>query len=201
MSSEISLITCVNQLDFIGEKGGLLYRISADLFFLKKTTMNSVVIMGYKTYAEIGKALPLRENIVVFNKQKGTPSFAENIHAEPSYDSAIEWAKKHHPSKPIFVIGGEMLYKEAFRKGVDYIYLTYVHDNKIGDTSFIPRNEILKDFHIYNTETWNHHFKDKKTIHTEHPTEYSFQIFRHNKHLKHVDEMIDVITMMKNSNV
>lgn len=49
----------------IGRDNELLWHISADMKYFRKTTMGAPVIMGYKTWLSIGRPLPGRRNIVI----------------------------------------------------------------------------------------------------------------------------------------
>ena len=66
----VSLIAAVSDNGIIGRDGGLPWRLPADLPFFKLTTLGHTVIMGRKTWDELGKPLPNRRNIVV-TRNKG----------------------------------------------------------------------------------------------------------------------------------
>lgn len=135
----INLIACTNKTDSIGDKGELLYKFDRDLQYFKRTTMGSCVIMGAKTFLEIGRELPGRLNVVVADMRRGRPEFIPaNVIVKNSLDDALHYLFGNvSESKKIFIIGGASLYNEALinhRKIIDRVYLNVVVDNKVGDT-------------------------------------------------------------------
>ncbi|MFN7294793.1 MAG: dihydrofolate reductase, partial [Bacteroidota bacterium] len=64
-SLKISVIAAIAENNGIGLNNQLLWHLPDDLQFFKKTTLNSSIIMGRKTFQSIGKALPKRQNIVI----------------------------------------------------------------------------------------------------------------------------------------
>ena len=62
---EKSIIVAISDNNAIGRDNQLLWHISEDLKFFKRTTLGSPVIMGRKTFESIGRPLPKRVNIVV----------------------------------------------------------------------------------------------------------------------------------------
>ena len=61
----ISIIVAVAQNGVIGDKNSLLWHISEDMRFFKRTTSGHPVIMGRKTYESLGRPLPNRTNVVI----------------------------------------------------------------------------------------------------------------------------------------
>ena len=61
----ISIIVAVAQNGVIGDKNALLWHISEDMRFFKRTTSGHPVIMGRKTYESLGRPLPNRTNVVI----------------------------------------------------------------------------------------------------------------------------------------
>lgn len=113
----------------IGDNNALLWHIAEDMRRFRTITLGSPVIMGRKTYESIGRPLPGRTNIVVTRQQitiEGcivAPSLAEAIAACPQ------------PCAEIFIIGGAQIYAQALPIA-DRLYLTVVHREYEGDTSF-----------------------------------------------------------------
>ena len=54
----------------IGGNGKILWHLPEDLKNFKKLTLNSVVIMGRKTFESIGRPLPNRTNIILTKNKK-----------------------------------------------------------------------------------------------------------------------------------
>ena len=62
---EKCLIVPIADNGAIGKNNELLWHISEDLKFFRRTTLGCPVIMGRKTFESIGRPLPKRQNIVV----------------------------------------------------------------------------------------------------------------------------------------
>ena len=60
-----NIIVAISDNNAIGKDNALLWHISEDLRFFRRTTLGSPVIMGRKTFESIGRALPGRVNIVI----------------------------------------------------------------------------------------------------------------------------------------
>ena len=92
-------------------------------------TVGHSVIMGRRTWESIGKPLPGRQNIVVTR----TPGkSAPGIKFACSLEDALERANL---PEPVFVIGGEALYREALPRA-DLLYLTEIQRDFEGDARF-----------------------------------------------------------------
>ena len=139
--------------------------MKADLKRFKELTKGKAVIMGRKTYESIGRPLPDRLNIVITRNSHYDPpelrvpfmmpmgpfktkwseedkcfySYMENkevpyqtvsLNAQAAVDVAHLFGYKE-----VFVIGGAQIYQE-FMPYADRIYLTKIHGNFEGDTSF-----------------------------------------------------------------
>ncbi len=62
----ITMIAAVAENLAIGKNGNLLWNIPEDLKHFSSTTRHHVIIMGYRTFEEVGKKpLPNRTNIVL----------------------------------------------------------------------------------------------------------------------------------------
>jgi dihydrofolate reductase len=125
----ISLVAAVAENGINGRDGGLPWRLPADLRFFKLLTLGHTVIMGRRTWDEIGKPLPNRRNIVVTrNKALEFPG-AERA---PYLGSALALTVAEDE---VFVIGGGKIYTEALPMA-HRMYLTHVHAEVEGDTRF-----------------------------------------------------------------
>lgn len=125
----LTLIVAIADNGVIGKDGQLPWRIPEDLRFFKNTTMGHAIIMGRKTYAEVGKPLPGRRNIVVSR----TADKYEGAEIARSLEEAVELARKTDESP--FVIGGSTIFAEALPIATR-IFLTEVHRQAEGDTYF-----------------------------------------------------------------
>ena len=132
----LSLITAMDSNRLIGNNNSLPWHLPADLAFFKATTMGKPVIMGRKTFASIGKALPGRQNIVV---TRDCNFDAPDCEVASSIDAAITLVDN---AKEVMLIGGASLYQQTIDVA-DIIYLTLIHHEFKGDTWF---PEINPDF-------------------------------------------------------
>jgi dihydrofolate reductase len=125
----LTIIAAVGRRGELGLAGGLPWRLPGDLAFFKRTTMGHPVIMGRRTFDEVKKPLPGRENIVVTrNREWG----AEGVVAVASLEAAIAHCAGRDEA---FVIGGAEIYRQAL--GVaDRMILTRIDGEFEADTWF-----------------------------------------------------------------
>lgn len=172
---KLNLIACVNKKNALGKNGELLYRFSQDFEWFKMVTTGGVVVMGVKTYLEIGKPLPGRINIVVADPRRPEPILSEGIILVHSLEEALSVAG-FNTEREVFVIGGASLYQEAFTLGVDYIYRTKVQDESDGDVFFIEEESIEKSFCLLTG-----HIEPFESVNqiTGETLNYRFEIWKH----------------------
>lgn len=129
----ISIIVAVAQNGVIGDKNSLLWHISEDMRFFKRTTSGHPVIMGRKTYESLGRPLPNRTNVVISR----TLGELDGCTVVRSLEEAIALFPTE---EEVFVIGGAQIYALALDIA-DRFYLTRVGHDYEGDTSFPTWNE------------------------------------------------------------
>lgn len=133
---EKCIIVAIADNNAIGRDNALLWHISEDLKFFKRTTTGCPVIMGRKTFESIGRPLPKRTNIVVsrgFDAPEGiivvgSLSEAYTVAGSsviPDSSSVIPSAAEESPSR-CFVIGGGQIYAQALADA-DRLVVTHVH--------------------------------------------------------------------------
>lgn len=126
---KLTIIAAIGRNGEIGRGGGLPWRLPADLAFFKRTTMGHAVIMGRRTFDEVKKPLPGRENIVVTRNR----SFAaDGVVAVASLDDAIAHCAGREEA---FVIGGAEIYRQALAIA-DRMILTRIDGEFEADTHF-----------------------------------------------------------------
>ncbi len=125
----INIVVAISENQVIGRKGGLPWRLSADLKRFKAVTMGNPLIMGRKTHESIGRALPGRANIVVSRRPEYS---AIGCEVATSLDAALAIAGQ---VDEVMVVGGAALYAAAV-VAAERIYLTRVHVDIEGDTLF-----------------------------------------------------------------
>ena len=135
----IGLIVAYTKNRVIGNKGQIPWRIKGEQKRFRELTTGNVVIMGRKSYEEIGRPLPNRFNIIVSR----TGDFkAENMITVPSLAEAIEYAKKNRPDENIYLSGGAGIYKEGISLA-EKLFITEVDATIEGDTFFPEFDESL----------------------------------------------------------
>ena len=162
----VSLIVAVSSNGVIGRDGGLPWYLPADLKHFKRTTMGHHLIIGRKTWEEVGKPLPGRTMVVVTRSRRFAPEGAQVVR---SVEQALELATGD--DEP-FIGGGSQIYRIALARDlVDRIYLTRIHAEVEGDTHF-------PDFDLDEWElvTEEHHEADEKN-----EFDYSFLIFERSR--------------------
>lgn len=138
---EINAIACVSQNGVIGSKNQLPWgkSLKKDLKYFSDTTKGSCVIMGNNTFESIGSILPNRHNIVISGRSIRWSKYLLDI--VNSFDQALKTADSIGFRK-VFIIGGESVYKQAF-KYIDNLYITRVLKDFKGD-AFFPKFDDLK---------------------------------------------------------
>ena len=134
---EKCIIVAIADNNAIGRANALLWHISEDLKFFKRTTSGSPVIMGRKTFESIGRPLPKRTNIVV---SRGFDA-PEGVVVVPSLEEAYKAASAAIPDEigdtRCFVIGGGQIYAQALCN-VDRLIVTHVHTVIEDADTFFP---------------------------------------------------------------
>ena len=155
---EKCIIVAIADNNAIGRNNELLWHISEDLRFFKRTTLGSPVIMGRKTFESIGRALPGRVNIVV---SRGF-SPGEEVEVVNSLEDAFAVAEDTNLEK-CFVIGGGQIYAQAL-DFADRLVVTHVHTVIEDADTFFP---------AINPEIWNVVQRSEKF--TDEETGYQFE--------------------------
>lgn len=128
----LSIICALTQNSAIGNKGGLLYYLPADLKHFKNLTTGHTIVMGRKTFESLPKgALPNRRNVVITRQ---TDYAAPNIEVFHSFDEALQACAT---DEEVFIIGGESIYEAALPKA-DRLYLTHIEATPDEADTFFP---------------------------------------------------------------
>lgn len=132
----VSIIAARSKNGVIGKDGQIPWRISGEQSQFKELTTGNAVIMGRKSYEEIGKPLPHRLTVVVSSTKSYGPYFDKDtsLMTAPSLEAAIKLAKDGDNNREVYVAGGEGIFKEALSKDlVDKVFLTEVDTIVEGD--------------------------------------------------------------------
>lgn len=124
----IALIAAKSRNGVIGRDGKIPWNIPNEKRFFKEMTMGHLVVMGRKSYEEIGRPLPGRTTLVVSKTQNFDHQGCVTV---KSLQEAIEFANE----RTLFVAGGAALYKEALPLA-DILYLTEIDSEVEGDVYF-----------------------------------------------------------------
>ena len=116
----VGLIVARSKNNVIGKNGQIPWRIKGEQKQFKELTTGNIVVMGRKSYEEIGRPLPNRLNIIVSRTKKFE---GENLLTASSVQEAISLATNdailaqyevlQAGQKNIYIAGGYGLYKEA----------------------------------------------------------------------------------------
>lgn len=132
----ISLIAAMSLDRTIGRDGELPWRLSADLAQFKAATMGKPVIVGRKTYDNIGRPLPGRALIVM--TRSPSASCAPGVRYVRSIEEALTEAKTAAlklKTDEIFVAGGAEVYHQTLPMA-RRILLTVVDAHIQGEARF-----------------------------------------------------------------
>lgn len=133
----IALIVAYAKNRVIGNHGCIPWQIKGEQKRFKELTTGNIVVMGRRSYEEIGRPLPNRTTFVI----SGTKNFdEENVKTVTSLQEAIRLSG----NKDIYIAGGARLYREAIPL-VEKMYITEIELDIAGDT-FFP--EIDKELFI-----------------------------------------------------
>ncbi len=119
----------------IGAEGKIPWKCPADMKFFKvltTTTRNpnktNAIIMGRTTYESMGKPLPNRLNIVLSKMPCELNQRKEGVFFMQDFNEAIDQLEEMPDIETIYVIGGEMVYRQAIsHPKCDKIYFNAIH--------------------------------------------------------------------------
>ena len=144
---EKCIIVAIADNNAIGKDNALLWHISEDLKFFKRTTMGCPVIMGRKTFQSIGRALPKRLNIIVSGGFEAPEGVVVVSSLEDAYQVAAKELSVISDSSTVitgsvgnprcFIIGGGQIYAQAISEA-DRLIVTHVHTVIEDADTFFP---------------------------------------------------------------
>jgi len=152
----IGIIVARSLNNVIGSHGKIPWNIKGEQKQFKELTTGNTIIMGRKTYEDIGRPLKGRKNIVVSR----TTNY-DGVITVDSLEKAIELATGN-----IYIIGGYNLFKEALPL-VDVMYITEINltIDEDKENVFFPdfnENEFLKEESEETDEYKRYVYKRKK---------------------------------------
>ena len=114
----IALIVARSKNNVIGRNGKIPWSIPGEQKQFRELTTGNIVVMGRKTFEEIGHPLSNRKNIVI--SRNAQYSYA-NLIVLPPLNDALEY----YSEGDIYIAGGYNLFKEAVDI-VDKMYITEI---------------------------------------------------------------------------
>lgn len=165
MSFQLVIIVAVAKNNVIGDTvKGLPWHIPEDFKHFKKTTLGYPLIVGERTYTELGKPLPGRLNIVLsYDKNfSGT-----DLCTARNFTEAIKIAAETGKEKA-FVIGGRMVFENAMPY-CDEMIISHLRMDGEGDIYFPAFSDT--DWQIVETDereqfviTYYRHMNNKRAL-------------------------------------
>ncbi|MBS9404284.1 dihydrofolate reductase [Halomonas sp. TRM85114] len=131
----VAMIAALSRNRVIGVDNQLPWYLPEDLKFFKRVTQAKPLVMGRKTFASIGRALPGRLNIVVTRDRDVAP---EGVRVCHDLDSALRLADQQatiDAAEEIMVMGGAEIYRQALPYA-SRLYLTEVDIEVEGNAHF-----------------------------------------------------------------
>ena len=126
----IAIIVAMSENRVIGREGKIPWDLPEDRKKFQMLTMGNAIVMGRRTYDEIGPPLPGRMTYLLSGTKKVE---LENCHTVQSLEEV--WEKEKNTGRDIFICGGASVYEEAL-KNTDKIYVTKLLEKVEGDTFF-----------------------------------------------------------------
>lgn len=160
----LSIIAAVARNRVIGVENRLPWHLPADLKHFKSLTLGKPILMGRKTFESIGKALPGRRNIVISHNSH---YLAPECEVVSSLAGALSLTTN---DQEVMLIGGAQLFEQALAQA-DYLYLTLIHHDFLGDTYF-PE---------WDHSAWKEIMRVDCAAHCDNPYPYSFLTFQRHK--------------------
>ena len=127
----ISIIAAIGKNNELGVNNNLIWHIPEDLKYFKETTMNKMIVMGYKTYKSLPRLLPGRRHVVLTHHVIDN----EDVLVFNNIDNLINYL--NNIEDEVFIIGGASLYQEFIGRA-SRLYLTEIDDNYIDADVYFP---------------------------------------------------------------
>ena len=138
----VNIILAIDREYGIGKSNKLAWKISEELKIFKEKTLNSVCIVGAKTFED----LPNLPNRIVIPISRYNERYID-------FDSALYKAGIDYPDKEVYIIGGGRLYEYVLNryrkeKKLDNIRIHISFLKNIYDCDAFFDKTLLKDFYI-----------------------------------------------------
>ena len=117
----------------IGREGKLPWHYSSDLKHFKRTTSGNTIVMGYKTWLSIGKALPKRLNVVMTRTK--SIEYQQRVLVLRRIEDAIVLSQ--YINGDMYIIGGTETYR-SFAHVVEKWIVTEIPETVKDADAFMP---------------------------------------------------------------
>ena len=164
---EKCIIVAIADNNAIGKDNALLWHISEDLKFFKRTTSGCPVIMGRKTFESIGRPLPKRTNIVISRGFEAPEGVIVAGSLAEAYKAAEESLPVGNPR--CFIMGGGQIYTQAMADA-DSLIITHVHTVIEDADTFFPEID---------PAVWE--VAERSEMHHDEETGYDFEFVIYNR--------------------
>ena len=121
----------------IGKEGKIPWKLKGERELFKEVTAHKKIIMGRKTFEEIGKPLPYCTIIVV---SKSLDSVPQGCLLARSFEEAVKLS-----DGAVLVAGGQSLYEEVLPVATK-IYATEILEDYQGDRFFPPLDGLWRRY-------------------------------------------------------
>lgn len=128
MRRQTAIIAAMAKNRVIGRQGRIPWDLPEDRAHFRELTVGNVVVMGRRTYEEIGHPLPERMNYLVSSTYHIEGTNCQTV-------TSLGEVFLREPERKIFICGGAMLYQEALPLA-ERLYLTELSWEVEGDTLF-----------------------------------------------------------------
>lgn len=158
---EKCIIVAIADNNAIGKDNSLLWHISEDLKFFKRTTTGCPVIMGRKTFESIGRPLPKRTNVVIsrgFDAPEGVVVVSSLEEAYKIIGRLADYSENEESPSRCFIIGGGQIYAQAIADA-DRLIVTHVHTIIDDADTFFPEIDPL----VWKVEERSKMFRDDES--------------------------------------
>lgn len=124
----IAIIAAMAKNRVIGRAGRIPWNLPEDMRHFRELTLGHIIVMGRRTYEEIGHPLPGRTTYLI---SSAIQVEKDNCHTVSSLEEVLQ----RESDNDIFICGGAMLYQEALPHAT-YLYLTELEEEVEGDICF-----------------------------------------------------------------
>jgi dihydrofolate reductase len=125
----LSLVVAMAENGIIGKDGDMPWHLPDDLKHFKAMTLGKPIIMGRKTWDEVGPPLPGRRNIVI---SRQADFLAQGAEVVSSLEAALALTQE---AAEVAVIGGAQIYQQALPLA-QRLHRTLICGEPVGDTHF-----------------------------------------------------------------